>query len=353
MNDLTILAPLPVSLATPVLLTASDLADDGTPLLSRPLVDRLVNGSGPSETIPTAGPVYDNLHLVAVRFDLCDRHLPGTCPASEDARMRLVFQPLLDPPSAQDVGLHAFYAIRNDEISGAVAALRKLAMIAPPQTGALRVSPALVADNADPYATELRGFVRRYGGETRLVRLTINAQDLRSAAFAWLFRGIEKNGAELSDMIVAGTTETSQRVTQVGNPGYDTSPITDTPSGLRVALSQLMFDAADANGQRASLAALSAVENPLVASAETVACVGCHVSTVLVSARSASTAIDPATLPGRYASKFELSTAGGKLSEMPRTLRALGYLRQDPMISQRVVNDTAQVLTEIEQRFSH
>jgi hypothetical protein len=33
------------------------------------------------------------------------------------------------------------------------------------------------------------------------------------------------------------------------------------------------------------------------------------------------------------------------------TLRALGYLRQLPMISQRVVNDTAQTLTEIEQRF--
>ena len=80
------------------------------------------------------------------------------------------------------------------------------------------------------------------------------------------------------------------------------------------------------------------------------ACVGCHVSTVVTAAR-ATAAIDPLTLPGRYTSKFDLSTAGGKSAETQTTLRALGYLRQLPMISQRVVNDTAQTLTEIEQRF--
>ena len=54
---------------------------------------------------------------------------------------------------AQDVGFHAFYTIRNDEIAGAVAALRDLARTAPPQTGMLRVSPALSAANPEPYAT--------------------------------------------------------------------------------------------------------------------------------------------------------------------------------------------------------
>jgi hypothetical protein len=99
------------------------------------------------------------------------------------------------------------------------------------------------------------------------------------------------------------------------------------------------------------MAALAAVENPLTHTAETVACVACHVSTVVTAARAASTGIDPMTLPGRYTSKFDLSISGGKSAESPRTIRALGYLALLPMISQRVVNDTAQTLAEIEQRF--
>ena len=52
-------------------------------------------------------------------------------------------------------------------------------------------------------------------------------------------------------------------------------------------------------------------------------------------------AIDPLALGGRYTSKFDLSTAGGKSAGTPSTLRALGYARRDPMISQRVANETA------------
>ena len=66
--------------------------------------------------------------------------------------------------------------------------------------------------------------------------------------------------------------------------------------------------------------------------------------------RTATFGIDPATLPGRYTSKFDLSTAGGT-SSVSRATRALGYVGRQPMISRRVVNDTAQTLTELEQRY--
>jgi hypothetical protein len=56
-------------------------------------------------------------------------------------------------------------------------------------------------------------------------------------------------------------------------------------------------------------------------------------------------------LPGRYTSKFDLSVAGGMSTQTSFTIRALGYVAQKPLISQRVVNDTAQTLTEIEARF--
>ena len=98
--------------------------------------------------------------------------------------------------------------------------------------------------------------------------------------------------------------------------------------------------------KRASLAALAAVENPLDPHGRDGgvrrlsrldghhACAG------------ASSGIDPLTLPGRYTSKFDLSTAGGMSAENDGTIRALGYFGKQPMISQRVVNDTAQTLAE-------
>ena len=161
--------------------------------------------------------------------------------------MRLVFQPLHQEGSAEDAGFHAFYAVRTDEITGAVAALRDLAMIAPPQTGAIRVSPALGAANPGAYATKLRTFVKRYGGEARIVRLTMNAQPQVFAQVRWVFRGVEKKGDVFVDMPLVGAsaTDISESVILNGGSSYDVMPITDTPSGLLGAIQKTMFDAAN------------------------------------------------------------------------------------------------------------
>ena len=357
MNDVTILAPLPRSIATPVLLRGAELADDGTAFVPRALYDGLVTDPVTGTPIVTLVAPYklidkhDRLHLVAVRLDLCDRHLPGVCPAAEDARMRLVFQLVADGSGAEDVGFHAFYTIRNDEIAAAVGALRELARIAPAQTGALRVSPALSATDPAAYAAKLRAFVKRYGGESRLVRLTMNALNLNFASITWELRGVERRGNAFVAIPIVGSTTTSEEVTLSGDPGYDVRPNADTPAGLAGAITKYMFDAADISSKRAFLAALAAVDNPMSHTAETVPCVACHVSTVVLNARVLATAIDPLTLPGRYTSKFDLSVAGGQSAATPRTIRALGYFGTQPMISQRVVNDTAQTLTEIEDRY--
>jgi hypothetical protein len=345
MNDVTILVPLPASPAAPVLLRGTDLADDGTSFVPRALFDRLVKDSEVGQPILFPD-VHAKLQLVAVRFDLCDRSAPGECPAGSDARMRLVFQPIGDG-GADDVGFHAFYTIRSEEIAEAVATLRDLAKRGG-QKGALRPSAAL-ADEA--YASKLRAFVKRFGGEGRLVRLTVNAQPQIFAQIRWALRGVEKRGGAFADMTMVGATETSETVILSGQAGYDVTPATDTPAGLAGAISKSAFDAADATKKREYLAALAAVEDPMTHSAETVACVACHVSTVVMNARAASADIDPRSLPGRYTSKYDLSVAAGKSATTDRTLRALGWLGKEPMISQRVANDTAQTLAEIEKRY--
>jgi len=353
LNDVTILAPLPQPGAPPVLLSGTDLAEDGSPFVPRDLYDGVTNVSG--MPLPTLDTGYARLQLVAVRFDLCDRHLPGPCVASDDAVLRLVFQPISAQGIAADIGFHLFQVIPGDQVAATVGLLRELASLNVPDvavTGVLGVSAALAGPNRDSYAAKLRELVRRHGGQGSLIRLTMNAQNLNASALVWVLRGLEKKGDVFVDVAIAGTTDLFETVTMTGSPGFDVRPSADTPVGLAGVISQLKFDAADGPTKRGYLATLAAVDNPLTNSADTVPCVGCHVATVLMNARASSASIDPLALPGRYLSAFDPSVAGGNSATTPTTLRALGYLGTKPMISQRVVNETAQVLTEIGQRFS-
>jgi hypothetical protein len=61
--------------------------------------------------------------------------------------------------------------------------------------------------------------------------------------------------------------------------------------------------------------------------------------------------LDPATLPGSYETSFDVSVEAGMSKTNDQTLRALGFLGRKVMISQRVANDTALVLEDIERRF--
>lgn len=94
--------------------------------------------------------------------------------------------------------------------------------------------------------------------------------------------------------------------------------------------------------------ALAAVDNPLKVAPDMAPCVACHTSTLLFKARGAG--VDPRTLRNAYLTSRDVSIPTSQATTVT-TLRALGYVGQTPLISRRVAHETAQVLTEIEQRF--
>jgi hypothetical protein len=70
---------------------------------------------------------------------------------------------------------------------------------------------------------------------------------------------------------------------------------------------------------------------------------------VLLHARAAAMQVDPKSLPGTYTTPRDRSIDGGK-SKAAVITRALGWLDREPMISQRVVHDTALVLDDLAAR---
>jgi hypothetical protein len=336
LNDVSILLPLPATTTAPVLAKM-------TGLVPGDLFERLV--VAPNDTISK----FEEFHIVAVRFDLCDRPAPGACPAGDDGRLRIVYQPLgqaIGQTSANDVALHAFYPIPNAELGAVVDELRRIAAIAnTPVTAALRPATPSVT-----YADALRTLVMRYAGEEKLLRLTLFAQNAMTASLNWAFRGEERasTSAAFAPIRIPAIAQVQQRTILVGgDTTYDTMPIADAPAGFALALDSAAFGAADPAARMQALEAMAQIQNPLTHSAETVQCVGCHVTTFLTARRAAIAGIDPQAISGRYASSFDLSAAVTN----NRSLRAFGYLFDQVMISQRVVNDTAQVLVEIEARF--
>jgi len=345
MNDVTILLPLPLSSDEPVLLRAFDSADDGEELVPYELVERLGDDPVGSESFILPN-TYDRLHVVGVRFDLCDHQTPGPCPTSGDASLRLVFQRLDDGGGAEDTGFHAFYTILEAEIPAAIQALSELSLLRTGPAEPLGPSASLSEDNP-AYAEKLRLFVRAYGGASRLVRLTMNTQSFGSEQFKWILRGLEKQGSDFVDQTITGTSENIQTVTLQSEAFFEAEPASDFPQGLALALDGVAFQAAEEADQLAALGAFAAIDNPLDNAPDTVACVACHTSTVALAMRSEDLGVDLLSLPGRYETPFDVSVAEGKSQTTEFTLRAFGYLNYDPMISQRVANDTALVLEDI------
>lgn len=358
MNDVSILLPLPRNPWTPVLATIAGDAGDGdrddAPLVDRAWFDAVVGE--PHDLGPKVGELarFADFHVVAIRFDLCDRSTIGVCPPDADGRLRLVLQPCVTSGGAvltQDVAVHAFYPIAAEELAAVVGELRALARIqGAPADAPLAVSPAAAAGNA-AYLARLRRLVLRYARADRLVRLTVIGQQARSAAFAWRFRGLDRGHDRRVPIEIPGIDARQQSVLLAGGDTVLlTEPVADQPAGFALAINGAQFAAAAPDERQAALEALAAVQDPRRHDAIDTQCLACHVATYLTARRAAAAGVDPGAIAGRFTSPHNLAV-DTVASHDPRVVRAFGWAGDAPAISQRVANDTAEVLAEIDARF--
>ncbi len=337
LNDVTLLLPLePLDAGSPF-----PAAEALLPLV---IFDRLTTLPGDVLT------ELRRLRVVAVRFDACDRSAVGECPADAPGSFRLVLQPVLSGGATEDIALHAFFPVPRAEVPVVVERLRALAALQDVPVGrALQVNEAFGSSSA--YRAGWGALLAPYATAARLTRLTLFGQLTRNAALIWVFRGQQLEGGVFVPIRIPDVQDTGQQVLLSGGSSYDVVPVADAPAGFSLAIADTTFRAASTTAQREALEGLAAVDNPLLHTADTTQCVSCHVTTTVLPVRAEDAGVPLETLGTRYtSSRFDLTPLGEPWLRF-RTLRALGYLGTSPLVSQRVVNESANVVEELERRF--
>lgn len=343
MNDVSVLFPIPASPAAAGALGPTSEGARG-PLLPQSVYDKIPKFG----VKPAQGLDYARMRVVAARFDGC---FPGA--AGCEAQVRLVMQPITDKGTTLDSALHLFYRLTETELPEVVTGLRKLRALAPEvNDGPLDVHPSLLAQGAEgAYGTGLAELLLRYAGEQNLSRMTFF---LRAPPVVeeWFFGGFNRVDGALQVMDIVGVGKGNQRVDHITTDGYryDMTPASTAPEDPGVLLASALAKSATDAERTASLGAFLRIQNPEKHGPDQLSCGGCHVSTFVTAFARRELQMPVDAHPDAFKSTRDL-TVRGEAATTPSSLRAFGWFDARPMIANRVVFETAQVVDDFEKRF--
>jgi hypothetical protein len=345
LQDVSVLFPLPDSLEASGYLTPTSVGARGE-LLPKDVYDEI-----PTFPVqPSQGLDYDRMRVLGIRFDDCHALPAGGC----EPQVRLVLQPLSGSGLAQDSALHLFYSLEASELEPLVEGLVALKELAPEVVdGPLDVHSALLAQGVDgAYGVGLRDLVLAHIGEENLTRMTFFLR-APPAVEVWFFGGFERRDGELEVMdIVALGTSNQQVIRRDVSEGYDyeVNPLSSFEEVERPLLTTSAADAATEEERAAAFQSLLRTENPDLFTPDDLSCAGCHIATfVLEEARQRYGFADADFAQDVFDADLDLSVRGGAAATAS-SLRAFGYFKRDPMISQRVVNESATVVLRLRER---
>lgn len=198
----------------------------------------------------------------------------------------------------------------------------------------------------------MRALLARHAGSERLIRLALMGHDEDNPDPRVVFRALELHDGQMVDLPIATLGALQQdAVLADTDPSYVVTPVADIPQGLALTLSSGAFNTATPTDQRAALDALVATQNPMVHINATAQCITCHVSTYLEVHRGRVAGIDIFALPSRFTSQRDVGVGQGTAETDAQSLHAFSWIGDRVSISQRISNETAVVLDEIEARF--
>ena len=345
MNDVSVLLPLPQTQAEvdeALALTTPGRGGDLVPL------DVFKASTVFEET--------DKFHLTAFRVDPCFAKTDADTVCN--AQLRLVFQSL-SPGVADDIAVHAFYSLSGDEVlalADELATARREDGVTE-DLGPLAIHPVIAREGlAGPLMQAYAGIVAKYAGAENLVRVnTFSAieSDISLgyvSSLTWTFTSFDT--APLAPRPIATLADGPNHMDLTA----DLAPLVTMPSPTTLSQDAIL-PLADSTMAQASpaaagtaLAAALRIENPHFHSPDTIDCVSCHMAQPAIElvGKEMNLSMDgafsaPDVIPGDdLAHTTQLIGSDRGLN-----IHAFSYRGAEPMINQRTINETAEVVAYI------
>lgn len=348
-NDVSFLLPLPQKMNETTLLDLNSRAVGG------PLIPKAFMGTLPPLTsVMTEEQAADSLRVIGVRVDPC---FPLPTPQSCQRQIRLVWQPIEPGPrntvQTHDAALHSFYVLEDSEFKSLLADLSvwKAQFNVQSEGLPLQIHPAWAHEGTkSPALSAFQNIILKYAGFKNLSRVTIMV--VRGQGDMWAFAGFEVRNQKLQVGKIPRIDRGSQAFVNFAVPAdhFQRGFISPLPAGPD-AFSKTITDSDrvfTGNQQllESELRAMHRIENPHDFNPENMDCVSCHVAqTARVWLENNRKDLQIADLFQVHAYKnprHDLSNLSPLLKHT-QVIRAFGYFGAEVALSQRVINESAEV----------
>lgn len=357
LNDISILVPLPKNVSEFNLLISPKMNE----LIPLDMFQRFpsLDGDLTSLTMYT-----DHLRAVGIRFDPC--FIGGFPPLQCRFQIRIVWQPVMYNAEIKgyttlDVAMHSFYDFNFQQwvkIKNELSEIAKISKIN--TTLPLQIHPYLKQNGLNSnYWKKLSALILKNASSTTLTQVT--AMTLRAQQF-WTFSGFEKKSNQWESIAIPRLGENDHdKVTlqlfnltrlSMENPkeffGFisDLKGI-DSERWNEFVNSSLDFKKTYTEDEvRYVISRGYEFENPQWHNPGTVDCVSCHISqSVRMWGKNNFPNWNPLLFMGfEYQNKKSNLTNVSPAQDNVNRLRGFGYFETDPAISQRVINESAEIL---------
>jgi hypothetical protein len=351
MNDATIVYPLPQSEADMSYLLGPHDQGPGGALLPQKYWQRIPSiNQGES-----AARTYRNLRVVAVRLDPCFL-FEGDC----KPQVRFVWQPIDTAAygsaspfglEAKDAAVHTFYTLEPSVFRQFISEYDQFlrASTATDVNAPLQVHPVIRRQGlGGAFSQGLKQLLLKFCGEANLWRVT--SMSTLVGGDKWEFRGFNIVNGKPVDIVIPRTgnaTKQSFSVSVVTGRDYSNGRISPSPRGednLNALLrDSLMLGTKDSGTLEILGESVARIENPDIHNPDSMDCVSCHstqAAGTLLFGRVPWLKRDQEVLKHAYRSESPLQNLAATL-DSPRVFRALGYFEKSPVLSRRVINETA------------
>ncbi len=360
MSDVSVLFPLPIGSELPQTLFAGSSGPRGEliPASIRTQLPRLVARLEKDLTYS------ETVKVIAFRIDPCFAEGESPAPLACRRQIRLVWQPLIqkdDQVIAADAAVHTFYDLSENEWALFLSQYRVLVAKFPsPVKSPLSVNRNFLPGGfGSSYWQEVKTLLLSFCGEKTLSRLTLMSLDANENQ--WVFRGYDVIDANLSSQML-----TPIQIPKIHSKGQTVAllqaesldfrttvfPFAQGDLGLWLYNDSKTIEEHYTEAQiRGFVRQQIAVENPMKHNPGTTDCASCHMAMATLDwARRNYSDWDWNFLvqESGYQSSSPLQASPGPIKT--NRLRAFGYFNQTPIFSQRVVNETAQVLQTLESK---